>query len=136
MKTSLYTKLAQNSVSNMVDQDTNNMNVSFQTVRHENQYMQKGSARQASQPTMPNTSRNAKQYFTSQPNNIEIASSGTTQRKQSVFYDSAVPSRQKLPIISTRKAHLTVDQRVWDADHGASANQTLPFDYEQIAKLK
>ena len=103
---------------------------------NEAQAMRRNSMRQASQPTMPNTSRNTKQQFTSQPNGIDITSSGTTQRKPSVFYDSAAPSRQKLPIISTRKAHLTIDQRVWDADQAGSKNAPPMFDAEQISNLK
>jgi len=47
--------------------------------------------------------------MTSMPGNF---SSGTTQKMASQYPND----NQKLPIISTRRAHLTIDQRVWDAE--------------------
>jgi len=39
----------------------------------------------------------------------DVNSSGTTQRKASLAYDSAITSKQQLPIISTRRVHLAID---------------------------
>ena len=35
--------------------------------------------------------------------------------------------RQQLPVISTRKAHLTIDQRVWDASEIQNQQSQLMF---------
>ena len=51
-------------------------------------------------------------------------SSGTTQRMHQTVLN------QKLPIISTRKAHFAIDQRVWDAEYSEAAkiNHSYPAD--------
>lgn len=62
---------------------------------------------------------------------IEITSSGTTQRVQGNRYPTAV--QEKLPIISTRKTHLTIDQRVWDADQ---SRVLYPEELTKVATLR
>ena len=48
----------------------------------------------------------------------DLNSSGITERRRaSVYHDSSAATKQNLPIISKRKVHLTIDQRVWDSNH-------------------
>ena len=69
--------------------------------------------------------------MTSMPGNF---SSGTTQKMASQYPNSG--DTQKLPIISTRRAHLTVDQRVWDAEQATqNVNNSFPNDLHNSATL-
>ena len=54
-------------------------------------------------------------------------SSGTTQR---INPQNQIIPNQKLPIISTRRAHFAVDQRVWDATYieAQKVNNSYPAD--------
>ena len=43
---------------------------------------------------------------------------------------------EQLPIISTRKAHLTIDQRVWDSEQPEFAkNNSFPAELKNVATL-
>jgi len=56
-------------------------------------------------------------------------SSNTTQR-----VNPQALINQKLPIISTRRAHFAVDQRVWDAEYTETAkiNHSYPADLHNV----
>ena len=114
--------------------DTNN--TMYQSDYNEHQgAMRRGSARQISQHTIPNSRQSQKPLTLKQqmPPKIEITSSASTRRKASVFMEN----QQQLPIISTRKAHLTIDQRVWDANQiDSMVTIAQPKEFKIAEKLK